>query len=57
MVFMSARSLKEFTGVGLSPKKGPELKVWTTAFIEHWKRCRAGLHYQFGARHQSRNPW
>ncbi|CAE7945884.1 ANO10 [Symbiodinium sp. KB8] len=54
MVFMSARSLKEFTGVGLSPKKGPELKVWTTAFIEHWKRCRAGLHYQFGARLEDR---
>ena len=28
-------------------------KVWTTAFIEHWKRCRAGLHYQYGARRHS----
>ncbi|CAE7150592.1 unnamed protein product [Symbiodinium necroappetens] len=34
---------------------GPwEQKVWTTAFIEHWKRCRAGLHYQFGARLEDR---
>lgn len=30
------------------------MSVWTTAFIEHWKRCRAGLHYQFGARLEDR---
>ncbi|CAE6940333.1 unnamed protein product [Symbiodinium sp. CCMP2592] len=29
-------------------------RVWTTAFIEHWKRCRSGLHYQFGARLEDR---
>ncbi|CAE7459849.1 Ano10 [Symbiodinium natans] len=30
------------------------MSVWTTAFIEHWKRCRAGLHYQYGARQEDR---
>eukprot|EP00439_Symbiodinium_sp_Y106_P062994 s597_g9.t1 len=30
------------------------MSVWTTAFIEHWKRCRSGLHYQFGARLEDR---